>query len=101
MSDASVTLVLEFEGEADPTLAQQAKAATGAETRTVEQHGLEGDLNTWLMIGNFAIASLVALIPVVSTALQARRAKSIKVGDVTIENPTAEQVTELLRRGRG
>ena len=101
MQDDSITLVLEFAGDADPTLAAELNAATGAEARTIEQHGLEGDLNTWLVIGKFVVSSLAVLIPLVTAAFQVRRAKSIKVGDVTIENPTEEQVTQLLSRGRG
>jgi len=97
MSDDSVTIVLEFEGEVDPSIATELSAETGAPTRTIEQHGLEGALNTWLVIGHFVVDSLATLVPLVTIALQARRTKTIKVGDVIIENPSPEQVTELLQ----
>lgn len=97
MTEPNLVFVLEAEGEIDEGFGQDIESATGAEVRTVKKHGLAGDVSSWLLIGNFVVASLATLIPLLTGYLKERRVKSIKLGDLVIENPTAEQVAAVLK----
>lgn len=100
MNREQAVFVLETEGEIDEDFGQGLEAATGSELRTVKKHGLAGDVSTWLLIGNFAVTSLAAIVPLITSYLKERRVKSIKLGDLVIENPTPEQVEFVINRIR-
>jgi len=105
MSDETVAVVLEINGEADAGLGEEITRNVGAQTRTLTKHGFDGDLASWLLVGNFVVSSFATLGPVLMKYLGDRRVKSIKVGDVTIENPRQEDLARILSelgsRGNG
>lgn len=105
MTEETIAVVLEIDGAADPGLGEEIARAVGAGTRTLTKHGFDGDVASWLLVGNFVVSSLATLGPLLNKWLGDRRVKSIKVGDVTIENPHKEDVarilSELSTRGDG
>lgn len=97
MTETSVAIVLQLEGAADADLAREISQATGAETRALTTHGFDGDVMGWLLVGNFIVSSLATLAPILAKYLGDRRVKSIKVGDLVVENPQDEDVARILR----
>ena len=97
MTEDSVIVVVETVGEADTNLATRISEETASSVRTVTRHGLGGDASTWLLIGNFVATSFATLAPIVSNYIKERRVKSIKVGDLAIENPRPEDVEKMLQ----
>jgi hypothetical protein len=97
MTEQSVLIVVEFDGEIDPALSAQVSAETGSEVRAVKKHGLSGDVTNWLLIGNFIVTALATLAPIISSYVKDRRVKSIKVGDLTIENPKPDEIASILQ----
>ena len=96
MAEETIALVLEIDGAADAGLGEEIARTVGAATRTLTKHGFDGDVASWLLVGNFVVSSLATIGPLLNKYLGDRRVKSIKVGDVTIENPRKEDVARIL-----
>lgn len=97
MNQQDVLIVFEFDGEVDPALSAQVSSETGSEVRAVKKHGLTGDVANWLLIGNFIVTALATLAPIISNYAKERRVKSIKLGELTIENPKPEEIASILQ----
>jgi hypothetical protein len=97
MTEDAVIVVIEAEGDADMGLSARITEETATPVRTVIKHGLGGDVASWLLIGNFLVTSIAALAPIILNYVKERRVKSIKIGDVTIENPKQEDIERILQ----
>ncbi|HZG44913.1 MAG TPA: hypothetical protein VEZ41_01415 [Allosphingosinicella sp.] len=101
MTADSVVIIVEAEGDPDPELKVALAGATGSEVRVVQKHGLTGEVASWLLIGNFVVTTLATLTPIFLNHLKDRRVKSIKVGDLVVENPKPDDIAAILRTWSG
>ena len=80
-----------------------ARAASGSSASVGSARALDGTAGEWIVLVTIAMNAIVAVLTAVRALIEARRVKSIKVGEVEIVNPTKDQVDALLadhaRRG--
>jgi hypothetical protein len=97
MAEDAVIIVVEVEGDADTSLSTRISEETACPVRTITKHGLAGDASTWLLMGNFLVTSFATLAPILANYIKQRQVKSIKVGDITIENPKQEDIDKAFQ----
>jgi hypothetical protein len=90
------TIALECDAAIADELATKLKGVVDGEIDIAEKDNLDGSLATVLQIFQVATPFITAVAPIIVTYL--KRVKKIKIGDVEIENATAEDLKQLLAR---
>jgi len=57
---------------------------------------LDGTVGEWLVLATVAVNAVVPALAALRDLIEAKRVKSIKIGDVEINNPSREQADRLL-----
>lgn len=71
-----------------------------AETRVAEKQNLDGSPAGWLVVAAVSVRTLPAILDAIGRLIQLYRVKSIKVGELEVENPTRADVDDLKRTYR-
>jgi DNA-binding FadR family transcriptional regulator len=78
--------------EAVEAVRQVIDAQPGSQSHLSERKNLDGDTAAWILIANLAAQTLPHLLGFLKDYLPTRQVKKIKIGDLEIENPTAEDL---------
>jgi hypothetical protein len=92
----TTTIAVECDAAISDELAAQLKAVSEGELVTAQKNNLDGTIETVLHILQVATPFIGAVSPILVAYLS--RVKKIKVGDVEIENATADDLRTLLTR---
>ena len=91
----TTTLAIECEDDVAESVALALGDATQSEVVSARKSNLDGSPETVLQIVQVATSFAAAVVPLISTYLDRKRIKKIKVGDIEIENPTRDQWEQL------
>jgi hypothetical protein len=94
MASDALTVVIDCEGDGVDEL----RTALTPEDKPqfIERRNLSGDVATWIVVATLAVQSISPLLTFLAQWRGLTRVKRIKIGDIEIENPSAEDL-ELLR----
>jgi len=94
MAPDALTVVIDCEGDGVDEL----RTALTREDKAqfIERRNLSGDVATWIVVATLAVQSISPLLTFLAQWRGLTRVKRIKIGDIEIENPSAEDL-ELLR----
>jgi|KBSSwiStaDraftv2_1062776.scaffolds.fasta_scaffold1799267_2 hypothetical protein len=94
MAPGALTVVIDCDGEA----VEELRTTVVAEhtPQFIERRNLSGDAATWIVVATLAVQSISPLLTFLAQWRGLTGVKRIKVGDIEIENPSAEDL-ELLR----
>jgi hypothetical protein len=70
--------------------------AGAQERQLVERRALTGGEATWIVAATLAVQALGPLLRFIEQRYPTKQVKSIQVGDIKIENPTRQDVEQLL-----
>ncbi|GAA0765499.1 hypothetical protein LRH25_09145 [Ideonella azotifigens] len=91
----SELLVLSGPKEAITAFHREVAAQPGSESALTERKNFDGNSQTWLAIANVAVLALPHILGFIKDLVTRRQVKKIKIGDVEIENPSAEDIERL------
>lgn len=79
---------------------ENSEAITGISEKSEEfkASNLDGSEATWILIVTLISQNIPALLKFIKDTRNSSGVKSIKVGDVEIENPTDEMIDSLMKR---
>jgi hypothetical protein len=87
---------LKFQLSPTPPLSQEEiQTALGSEASLIRTAGITGETAAWVVIATLTTQALPSILQFLRDMIQRNKIKSIKYKDITIENPTDEQVTAL------
>lgn len=92
----SETVVVSGPFDAVDEIRREIDSHAGAESVMSEQKNFDGSVTEWVAIGNLTISALTFVLAVVKEVAASKKVKKIRVGDVEIENPSADDI-EVLR----
>jgi hypothetical protein len=67
------------------------------QTKIISSKHLDGDWTTWILVATLAAQVLPDVLDFITTLLDKDKVQEITVGELTIRNPTREDVENLLR----
>jgi hypothetical protein len=78
------------------TIHQSLPGDLAPEVAVSSRRALDGDLASWMMIATLGVSALKVTLNATIKMAELRRVRSIKVGDVEVENPSRADVEKLL-----
>jgi hypothetical protein len=84
----------------DPACQKEYEAQAGEDFMHTKGSEITGEAAAWVVISTLSVQALPAIIDFIKFLIGRRQVKSIQLGDLKIENPTAEDVARLEKRAR-
>ena len=95
MSEQSEILVVHSDPIGSNFLVEELSRIPAVEARVAEKQNLDGSPAGWLVLAVVTIRTLPAILDAVGRLIQLRGVKSIRIGEVEMENPTRADVDDL------
>jgi hypothetical protein len=92
MSSDTSTIVISGDKDVVELIRQGVEAQPGARSQVSERKNLDGNTASWFLVATLAAQTLPHVLGLIKEHLASKRIKRIKLGDMEIENPTAEDV---------
>lgn len=71
---------------------EEIAAQPGSQCQISERRNLDGSVATWIVVANLAITAIPHILTFIKDQLASRRVTHIKVGDLEIHNPSADDL---------
>jgi tRNA threonylcarbamoyladenosine modification (KEOPS) complex Pcc1 subunit len=96
---SSYAIVISFTDElAARTIYQALPADVASDVAVSSRRALDGDVASWVMIATLGTTALRVTLNAIIKMIELQRVRSIKVGDVEVQNPSRADVERLLAR---
>jgi hypothetical protein len=96
----NAVLVVQGEEDAVQLVKEAIDSHKGSESEMTGRRNLDGSAAAWIVVATLSVQALPQVLTFLKDLLQMHKIKTIKVGDIEIENPTAQLVEELSSRMR-
>ena len=101
MAETTQTIVFSGTKEAVESLREVIDAQPGSESQVTPRKNLDGDVAAWIMVANLAVKALPHVLKFLKDYLGIKgrqQVRRLKIGDLEIENPSAEDIERLSER---
>jgi hypothetical protein len=95
MNDATEMILVECSHEAAMALQKAIEEVPGNKCHVTERRNLDGASAAWIVVATLTVQALPPLLNFLIKVLESNRVKKIKVGEIEVENPTAEEIKRL------
>lgn len=96
MSSSRTIVIYCTDEVAARTIHQSVPAKEAQDVAFSSRRALDGDIATWVMIATLGLSALKIILKTAIRFAELRRVRSIKVGDIEIQNPDRADVERLL-----
>lgn len=95
MEEVTRTIVISCTKEIADDLRREIDAQPGTSSTVTPRRNLDGDTATWIVIASLVGHALPNILTFLQAYLTGKRIKRMRIGDIEVENPSAEDIVRL------